>query len=567
MAGRPLHHRLRVRGWLKVCSPLHVGGLGHDPDVDLPVALDGKSRLYVPGTSLAGVCRHWMTGRRTDANALRELWGFTDNTDGRASRVFVRDGLVCAGPDIDAPFPVSRLDARTSVGIDRYTGAAAYGILFSRAVIPVGAFIRFELDVESGAADPADVGWLRDRARLAALLDALGHGEVRLGAAVTRGLGHVQLAHDVELEEHDLSNATGLIALLRGQPGRPGLDELDELDEPRGEPGLDLHPRLAVTIDWTPDAPVMVRADRAGVAVDTLPLTGAEGTDTVRLVLPGSSVKGALRSHAERILRTLEQRRAPRPVGDPITDATAFRAQLDQLHLAKVLFGAAPPAAQRDVHRSILEIPVDPARGIKELPDEQDERPDTPDKPIGAPGRQFSYGVGAVAVADCRSSQPLDGDLWRKMATEPDLGAMLTDSGKPEQDDQSYRQWLSAHGFDQADHVAIDRWTGGAADKLLFTILEPWQIGWEPIKLTVDIARLGDDANLSLALLMLVLRDLRDHRLPIGQGTTRGFGDITATVAVDTPDGTLDLDEYLASPAGELLRDTWTALWKEQAAA
>ncbi len=101
----------------------------------------------------------------------------------------------------------------------------------------------------------------------------------------------------------------------------------------------------------------------------------------------------------------------------------------------------------------------------------------------------------------------------------------------------------------------------------MFTILEPWQIGWEPIRLTVDIARLGDDANLSLALLMLVLRDLRDHRLPIGQGTTRGFGDITATVTVDTPDGRLDLDKYLASPAGELLRDTWTALWKEQAAA
>ncbi|WP_322759259.1 RAMP superfamily CRISPR-associated protein [Frankia sp. Cr2] len=561
MAGRPLRHRLRVRGWLEVCSPLHVGGLGHDPDVDLPVALDGKSRLYVPGTSLAGVYRHWMTGRRTDANALGELWGFTDNTDGRASRVFVRDGLICAEPNGDAPFPMTRLDARTSVGIDRYTGAAAYGILFSRAVIPVGAFIRFELDVESGAADPADVGWRRDRARLAALLDALGRGDVLLGAATTRGLGRIRLAPGVELEEHDLSNATGLIALLRGEPGRPGLDEL------RGEPDLDLRHRLAVTIGWTPDAAVMVRADRAGVAVDTLPLTGADGADTVRLVLPGSSVKGALRSHAERILRTLENRRAPRPVGDAIADATAFRAQLDQLHLAKVLFGAAPPATQSDVHRSVLEIPIDPADGIEELSDAHDERSAIAGGPVGAPGRQFAYGVGAVAVADCRSAQPLAADAWRKIATEPDLGAMLTDSGKPEQDGQSYRQWLSAHGLDQADHVAIDRWTGGAADKLLFTVLEPWNVQWEPIQLSVDIARLGDEAHPSLALLMLVLRDLRDRRLPIGQGTTRGFGDITASVTIATPDGTSDLSDYLASPTGRQLRDAWEALWKEQAAA
>ncbi len=144
---------------------------------------------------------------------------------------------------------------------------------------------------------------------------------------------------------------------------------------------------------------------------------------------------------------------------------------------------------------------------------------------------------------------------------------MLADSGKPEQDGQSYRQWLSAHGFDQADHVAIDRWTGGAADKLLFTVLEPWNVQWEPIELSVDIARLGDEAHPSLALLMLVLRDLRDRRLPIGQGTTRGFGDITASVTIATPDGISELGDYLVSPAGRQLRDAWEALWKEQAAA
>jgi hypothetical protein len=88
--------------------------------------------------------------------------------------------------------------------------------------------------------------------------------------------------------------------------------------------------------------------------------------------------------------------------------------------------------------------------------------------------------------------------------------------------------------FAIGQHVAIDRWTGGASEGLLFATLEPHATtgqSWQPMVLDLDIGRLGDDttADRALVLLLLVLRDLCDGWFGFGHGTTRGMG----AVAVD----------------------------------
>lgn len=55
----------------------------------------------------------------------------------------------------------------------------------------------------------------------------------------------------------------------------------------------------------------MVKAEGEGIAVDILPLiSGFDGGIT--FVLPGSSIKGALRTQAERIIRTVLQKETHR---------------------------------------------------------------------------------------------------------------------------------------------------------------------------------------------------------------------------------------------------------------
>jgi hypothetical protein len=87
--------------------------------------------------------------------------------------------------------------------------------------------------------------------------------------------------------------------------------------------------------------------------------------------------------------------------------------------------------------------------------------------------------------------------------------------------------------FEQAFHVGIDRWTGGAADGYLYSALEPFGVKWEPIKIRLDLGhadqdRLPNDLKApAVVLLFLLLRDLSEQRLPIGFGVNRGYGTLS----------------------------------------
>ena len=497
--GRPMDRRLRVRGWLRTQTPLHVGGVALDPAEALPVAVDGQDRVYVPGTSLAGVLRAWMRGAEPGTDRLDDLWGFVEDNkpdSGQASRVVVRDAVITTTTSVDGDgIPNDSLDSRVlpvvhGVGIDRVTGAAASGFLYARTIVPPGHYLSFDLDVETteGHLD-------RDRARLQALLTALKSEEIGIGAANGKGLGVVTLMPSpLDVHEHDFTSREGLLAFLGGEPAR--LDEsgvdADAADLPARRDLLTVHLR------WKPDAPVMVRAAGEGAVIKTLPLTTQIGPDALKLTLSGSSIKGALRSHAELIERTARGLDAPEP---PIQDAEAgtedpaaargfaeaFLAQLDGLDAVRMLFGAA--------------------------------RRKSDDDPSG-----YRWGAGALTVHECVSETVIPADLWDIVVNgAPD------DNGDAKRPALSppVRDALADRGLDQADHVAIDRWTGGAADQLLFSVLEPHGVDWEPIRLTVDLTRLGDQRDLALALLLLVLRDLEQRRIPLGGMVNRGFGDVT----------------------------------------
>ncbi len=129
------------------------------------------------------------------------------------------------------------------------------------------------------------------------------------------------------------------------------------------------------------------------------------------------------------------------------------------------------------------------------------------------------------------------------------------------------RKKLEQFGMDEANHVAIDRWTGGAADKRLFSTLEPHHVGWQQLKLTVDLRRLRQFAQEdldkpALALLLFVLRDLCAGRVRFGYGVNRGHGDITVeSIEVNGFPAARttynNLDELLAEPAVAECAQSW----------
>jgi CRISPR/Cas system CSM-associated protein Csm3 (group 7 of RAMP superfamily) len=404
------------------------------------------------------------------------------------------------------------------------------------------------------------------RAALGHLLTVLEAGEVRLGAAKTRGLGRVRLAPDYTVRRQDLMTQEGMLNLLKGEASatlsaRQLLADLPEDLKPRPRPRLD------IVIDWEPDGPVMVKSDAEGISVDMLPLVGGVGGE-LALVIPGSSIKGALRTQAERIEATMtsmppygslpeaEQEKAdlrerePEPGTEP-TGRDRFLKQLGRCPLAETLFGApGKPGERSSKHVS----------------------PDDPPRP----------GLGALGVEDCFATPRFRRSAWQKV--------MSAGAGRGEEDKSQAEMLDALHkaGLKQAypaTHVAIDRWTGGAAENFLYSVLEPHGVTWPPMRLSVDLGRLPEGDRLpALALLLLTLRDLLKQRIPIGFAGNRGMGTVKVRDIAFELSGmdeqqaghpglaafaglTLNEETWSARQDGLMpLQDAWTAYLKESAA-
>jgi CRISPR/Cas system CSM-associated protein Csm3 (group 7 of RAMP superfamily) len=468
--------RFRLTGTLVAKTPLHVGGHGADVDTDLPLTRDGRGELYVPGTSIAGALRQWCEQAFGD-DSMNVHWGFQDGDHGHASFVIVEDL-----PVNEAPAVV--VEVRDGVGIDRRRGAAAEYIKYDRAILPRGTKLRFALSAEAKDSEQR----LAVLAMLAALKEAMEKAGVRLGASKTRGLGRIKLEDGMLVEER-LNDRQGILAFLKN--GGVMVNPSD-VEEARQKHTARTMPRLRIIINWQPAGPLMVKAGFDGVAVDMLPLLSG-GNGGLSLVLPGSSVKGAMRAQAERIVRTLLGRDL---TGSFLTDL--------ELPLIDDLFGLRG-LSDGDIQRRRSEF--EKRHRGRTVPDD------------GA------LGLAALSVDDCYGKTSLSRERWAAVQ-----GATT---------DAALRNALGTAGlqsWSQAYHVAVDRWTGAAAESMLYTVLEPHRAEWELLELEVDLMRLRDTERLpAVALLLVVLRDLAQGRLPLGLATHRGMGAVEVKSVTITP--------------------------------
>jgi CRISPR/Cas system CSM-associated protein Csm3 (group 7 of RAMP superfamily) len=462
---RKIAQRIHIKGELITESPLHVGGISLDPTIDLSLAVDGRGRLYIPGTSLAGALRNF--ANRSD------FWGDQEKNQGHASFIVIEDTFV-------ADEAVIVTEVRDGVQIDRHWGTAADKGKFDRAIIPKGVrlSIKMSLDLprQEDSSQPETYMSSLDR-----ILGALIAGEIRLGAAKTRGLGRVKLENCQRLV-HTFHTKAGILAALQKSPVNSAFYE--EYSPPK----VLVPDQIKVTIDWKPVGAVMVKDSIEGNAVDILPLTSANG-EALALVIPGSSVKGAMRFQAERILRTL----CPN-----LASSDDFKQQV-QVPIVQSLFGAAAQKGKEE------------------------------------------FGQGAMFIEDCYSQQQSSRKAWQQVVQadkDSNLIAVLSNANLPT--------------VQQAFHVAVDRWTGGAAEHMLYSNLEPFGINWSPIELQVNLSRLAHGRLAGIALLLLLLRDLCQQRIPLGYGVNRGLGAISVEsiqingggLILDAPDFSWSIDAH-----------------------
>lgn len=493
---------LKVTGSLVTTEPVHVGSSRLDLETDLPLAIDGQHRPYVPGTSIAGPLRAWMFDTFPDVDAVAALWGDANNLG--ASRLIVDDAYMTTEQEV--------WDA---VGIDRETGVAASRAKFDRAVLPANSKLMLVMEVEL----PIDQALLAScRSLVGRLLQALKDEQIGLGGGRTRGFGLMKL-DGVEIVEEDWSSRTKVLEWLEKGGGKT-LTPSDLIKAAALVPRVPA--RVDIDITWEPAGPVMVKAGRDGLAVDMLPMVSGTGGH-VGMVISGSSIKGALRSQAERTVRTVTG--APLPL---VPDDGLKR------------------------HRKHIDVPL--VRSIFGGPRAQTSGADAVDKP-GNGSMVVAPAKGALTVGPCfAQSLQATWSKWQDVAIAADQ-LQLNESVKA-LDGEFEVSSPPAPNLQAAQHVGIDRWTGAAADRILFSGVEPFHVEWTPMKLRLELRRIDEsERDAAVAMMLLLVRDLVRHRIGIGFGHNRGYGEVSVKAATVTLRGGDD-----AKPYGWLGRQNLTDL-------
>ena len=363
-------YELTIR--VRTASPLHSGGIdevvnrteeGRDRQtVVRRFARDGRDRPILTGRSVKGAlraaCRRYLSGQ-PDAGvatvlnpaALRSLWGDEGKKSAsaplRAACLTVHTVPLIPEAGADKGGLDAGLKSRMGNAIDRYWGSVADGALFEHEYLSAGRPLEIVITaqaglpdgvaVPAGAVEPATPEQVETLFGL--LLGLFGSERIAFGGRQGAGWGRVRPdarpdAGFWTLARAPLGSCDDLVSWLSG--GQDTAGAITPVD--CGGPD-----RMRITVEWNSPTGILVADPRISEAelkrkrqekekreraAQEAGRSGGQGdvrddyvpavqmrTDTAegeRLVLPGSSVRGALRSRASRIARTiLAARHAP----------------------------------------------------------------------------------------------------------------------------------------------------------------------------------------------------------------------------------------------------------------
>ena len=351
---------------VRVVSALHSGGVDEVPERPItdedgrivqPNAFvrNGLGEAILPGRSIKGAIRaafeEHMHELRFSEEELKSLWGGEMRQDVgtskeslplRASALTFHHTVVWDRNQGDLPH-------RMSTAIDRATGGAADGALFAYEYLPVDTTFKIRISAETQDQAPAKSGETESTkqseepkgtppanpALVEKALDAvitLIHSKlISLGGRTGAGWGRIELGHDEVLR---VQVAIPAPVAKTGKPTDP-LDQL--LNPPRPKPLEEaassssfLSASTSLEIEWKAPSGLFVGMNKPdGIkspeedTVPAAPLRNWHLNDTHRadhgdatypkvahedkasLLLPGTSIRGALRSHCSRIARSI----------------------------------------------------------------------------------------------------------------------------------------------------------------------------------------------------------------------------------------------------------------------
>jgi CRISPR/Cas system CMR subunit Cmr4 (Cas7 group RAMP superfamily) len=307
---RRIAWRIVLTGDLQLLTPAHLGNGDAEGLTDMPLARDALAgEPLLTGSSIAGALRNYLRARERGYRALEEpgltselFGGLKSDDDGAQSPLIVDDARATIGP----------VEVRDGVKINLQTRTAHDRAKYDLELLPAGTIfpLRFELLLPDN-----EMTSRRLREAFALALSGFEAAEIAIGARRTRGFGRCQVAQ-WRAATYDLTTTPGLLAWLAAD--HPEWVE-DEAVIATGSvaaalgvsaPTSDQRKHFQIDADFALASPILIRSgdpltDRGDQQPDASHLRSPRTSGPTPIV-PGTSLAGALRARAARILRTLQ---------------------------------------------------------------------------------------------------------------------------------------------------------------------------------------------------------------------------------------------------------------------
>ena len=415
----------------------------------------------------------------------------------------------------------SPLPRRHGVGIDRTTGAASDGALYEHEFLPRGT--KFDIRITAEGRDNETMG--RDQSEgipgpassesvkklLEVIVDVLTSGAVCLGGRTGSGQGTIQV---IEPKLRSTGKTTDAGALTTPA------DVLDALigEDEEGTPiplelgGWSLEEPARITIDWWSPTGIFIAEDEKltkqrkaqkeaenrekGINEEVhevvYPLRDpSEEWENAQLLIPGTSIRGALRSRASRIARTVL---AARDDFKPLASHDIHEQIAAEPNLVRYMFGCAKYRGAVTVH---------------------DCRSKKCDTHVEVTHNAIDRWTGGVIDGGLFTEAVYLGTEWEKIQIEIDLRRLLKniEAEKGPADKRKATDADKAEKKTEAKHEPAD------ADEA--------EDGSDKSKQPKPTH--ADYAHASYVLLGLALAELSAGTLPLGSRSTRGLGQVVVS--------------------------------------
>lgn len=535
---------------VELTSELHIGGVDAVPDRDgegtvIRFCRNGLGEPTISGRSIRGAVRaaceivrqtmedagHPTTqdGGVFSKASWVSLWG--DDTDYTGKSLLDRrlrsdDSLpirqsaltfhtVSFPKHKDSDSGESPLPRRHGVGIDRTTGAASDGALYEHEFLPRGT--KFDIRITAEGRDNETMG--RDQSEgipgpassesvkklLEVIVDVLTSGAVCLGGRTGSGQGTIQVI-EPKLRRTGKTTDTGALTAPA--------DVLDALigEDEEGTPiplelgGWSLEEPARIRINWWSPTGIFVAEDEKltkqrkeearkkdptanGV---TEPLRDPSVPwDEAQLLIPGTSIRGALRSRASRIARTVLAAKDKLPT---FTSHDLHEQIAAEPNLVRYMFGSTEYRGAVTVHDCLST-----ERG----------------KRIEVKHNVIDRWTGGVIDGGLFTEAVYLGTHWEPITIDIDLRQLLNNI-EAEKGPEDKRKATDA---DKVEKRPQDKHETGDADEA--------EGGSDESKQSKPTH--ADYAHAAYVLLGLVLAELSAGTLPLGSRSTRGLGQVVVT--------------------------------------